>query len=83
METTTLTIKRFRDKEGNPTCARNFQTGEVCQFFTTTRFGSIEMCGYLNDAEHIDEVLERRNGSLGYLIPSRTCPLWNLNQRGL
>ena len=75
---------RFRDKEGNPTCAFNFYSANCyCEFYRTQKFGTDETClfappGYKNT--YMGESLERRkneNGDhLGTLIPGKWCPLW-------
>lgn len=43
-ETRQITVPVYRDKEGNPCCAANFNTGEVCTFYRTQRFGVNETC---------------------------------------
>ena len=35
-----LPVIRYRDKAGNPTCAVDFETGDVCQFYRTQRLGT-------------------------------------------
>ena len=64
-------IIRYRDKEDNPTCARNFNTQAVCVFYRTQRFGKEEVCCLTNDT------LKRRGkDNMGCLIPGAACPVW-------
>ena len=36
-ETKTILVKAYRDKNNDPCCAANFETGEVCLFYRTQR----------------------------------------------
>ena len=73
---------RYRDSLGTPTCACNFQTGEVCEFFRLQRFGTQETCLFAPDNDGgIAAPLFRRLGSQGVvgngtLIPGEWCPLF-------
>ena len=75
-EQVTLTFDRYRDELGNPTCACNFTTGEVCEFYMTQRFGFDETCLH----NGLTETMKRRDSpegkGLGYLIPGDWCPLF-------
>ena len=51
-------IVRYRDKEGQPTCALNFQSWDVCKFLGTRKFGQEGVCMLCPDA-----VLLRRLGT--------------------
>lgn len=64
-------IIRYRDKEDNPTCARNFYTQDVCVFYRTQRFGTEEVCCLTDNA-----LKRRRKDNMGYLIPGVACPIW-------
>ena len=76
-ETKTITVPVFRDPEGNPTCARNFKAGAVCQFYRTQRFGCHETCVFAKESHKgITTAMERR-GETGSLIPLACCPLWS------
>ena len=76
-ETKTITVQTYRDPEGNPTCARDFETGAVCQFYRTQRLGCHETCVFAAPSHKgITQAMERR-GKLGFLIPLPNCPLWN------
>lgn len=71
IETVNLPVIRYRDSKGNPTCAKNFPKGEVCQFYRTARLGTEETCVFANGFE-----MERRDEGKGYLIPLDNCPIW-------
>ena len=70
----TIEVKDYIDKEGNPSCANNFNTGEVCEFYLTSNFGTKEHCFFAKDGS----LLERRALGLGSLIPSRYCKIWDM-----
>jgi len=61
-----LRIKRYTDKDGSPTCAKDFRTGEVCQFLYTKRFGSILMCNLYEHELYEDSPIQ----------PLKQCELW-------
>jgi hypothetical protein len=69
-EVSTISITRYRDKDGLPTCAINFKAGAVCKFLTTDRFGTAEICG-MSKVEVV-----RRDEGKGYLIPTDDCIIW-------
>lgn len=76
MNTTTeelaqITIKRYRDKDGNPACAADFSTGAVCRFYSTSRLGTKEHCMAANN----EELFRRKNG-VGCLQPCESCIVW-------
>jgi hypothetical protein len=76
----TVTIKHtvYRDNDGNPTCAMNFENGEVCEFYRTYKFGFCETCVFAPDVWNgLPITLDRRDDGLGTLIPGSFCPLWN------
>ena len=77
-----IEVEAFTDRAGNPTCAANFQTGEVCKFYRTQRFGCHETCVFAEDNGKYSDGMQRRtspNGEEGFgpLIPLKTCPIWN------
>ena len=43
-----ITINRYRDRDGNPTCAKDFEAGEVCLFYGTYSSGCRETCWLLS-----------------------------------
>lgn len=71
-----LQINRFYDKEGNPTCAINFPTGDVCIFYATQSYGCHETCWFADKNGKKFEPLRRRKNSEGTLIPNKECPVW-------
>ena len=80
-----ISFVRYRDSEGRPTCATNFETGEVCQFYRTQRFGCNETCIFAEENHRgIGKNMMRRNSLRentpgdGTLIPLKECPLWAL-----
>ena len=72
----TITVKAYRDSKGNPACARNFETGEVCIFYRTQRFGCHETCVFGEMESKYMESIKRRGGGDGSLIPLSRCPIW-------
>jgi hypothetical protein len=67
MSIESVEIKRFRDAEGRPTCALDFDKGLFCPFAYSVRFGTTEAC----QGFHLD-----RRGGNGLLIPHKYCPIW-------
>ena len=79
--------EKYYDAEGNPTCACNFNTGEVCEFYTTQRFGLNETCNFAPDSYNGLTVTMKRRDSpegneLGSLIPGAWCPLFKYEEDG-
>jgi hypothetical protein len=72
-----LTIMRYRDNEGNPTCAADFQNGRVCIFYGTHTFGCAETCWFADKSGRRSAITKRRNNGVGTLIPISTCPVWH------
>jgi hypothetical protein len=77
-ETKSITVIAYRDKDGNPCCANDFNAGGVCVFYRTHRFGCSETCVF---AEVVpgkrSQTMERRGAyGLGTLIPLPQCPVW-------
>ena len=80
-EIKTIEVPAYRDSKGNPCCAQDFKTGEVCPFYYPTgAFGTHETCAFAKrDSTYVKGVvgLERRgHDGAGTLIPSDTCPIW-------
>jgi len=76
-EKITLEVVRYRDKDGKPTCARDFKAGEVCEYYRVHTWGTIETCLFSPACRGLGEALERRGDDrLGTLIPMDGCPLW-------
>ena len=76
-EPASLQIVRYRDADGNPTCAIDFQTGRVCAFYGTQQFGQRETCWFAEKSGRKWDAVQRRNGGLGTLIPIPLCPVWH------
>jgi len=77
-----LPITRYRDPEGHPTCAINFNEQKVCQFYLNKNFGTVETCFFLDFSSKHPDTLQRRMSAdgkpdVGYLIPADNCPIWN------
>ena len=77
-----LPVIRYRDKAGNPTCAADFETGDVCKFYRTQRLGTGETCVFAETGSHSKyaDNMMRRDGvqgpGMGTLIPGDWCPVW-------
>jgi len=72
METKELQVRVYRSPEGVPTCARDFEDGEVCVFLQTARMGKLEVCALQTG---VDALLRSPRGT-GWLVPHCKCPLW-------
>ena len=68
-ETRTITLPVYRTPDGEPTCARNFSIGEVCELLRVGVVEGTQMCAV---ATHVVRYLD----GFGYLIPAKDCPLW-------
>ena len=66
----TIELDGYIDDSGNPCCAKNIETGEVCLFYRTSKFGCRELCGFCSS-----EPLSRRKDGYGTLIPHKDCPI--------
>ena len=76
-EYATIKVAKYRDADGLPTCASNFDTGEVCRFYAAQKFGQHETCFVAGDkSSKFWEGLNRRGNWLGSLIPMKDCPVW-------
>lgn len=81
-ETVALSVVRYMDADGNPTCATDFSAGLVCMFYTTQRYGCHETClfaahGQDRGPRGLWPTMRRRNKGSGTLIPLAACPLWS------
>lgn len=72
----TLQVKAYVTPDGTPTCAIDFEKGDVCQFYRTTGFGCRETCVFAQSNGHCFQTLKRRNGGEGFLVPLDCCPIW-------
>lgn len=77
-----LPVIRYRDQAGNPTCAADFEIGDVCKFYRSQRFGTGETCVFAETGTSAKyaATMSRREGSagpgMGSLIPGDWCPVW-------
>ena len=71
-----LDVVVFEDSAGNPCCAKDFNTGEVCIFYMLAKLGTVETCFFAPPVGSVYTPLERRGDGLGTLIPIKICPLW-------
>lgn len=85
-ELVSLQVERYRDPDGNPTCAIDFDTDKVCRFYRTGKFGLTDTCvfakGYgvqsFTSPSDLSDVMFRRGpDGLGLLIPLYYCPVWS------
>lgn len=74
-ETTTITVARIRDGDGQPTC-RYWE--HVCPFLLTSGFGTREHCFWLEGSGKHRPQLERREFGKGTTIPHQCCPVWEV-----
>jgi len=72
----TITVDSYIDRDGNPCCAKNFETGEVCRFYQSGKFGVDETCFFAETPVGKRELLGRRKNGFGTLIPMKSCPIW-------
>jgi len=75
-DTFNLEVIRYYDAENNPTCAVDFKNNLVCKFYLTQKFGCWETCFFADQNGKYKQILNRRKGGNGTLIPLENCPLW-------
>jgi len=69
-------VEVYHDSDGNMTCAKDFSTGEVCEFYRSQRFGTEETCLFAPSSVRYSTTLKRRgDNGLGSLIPGDWCPI--------
>ncbi len=64
-----IEVKVYYTPSGAPTCATNWEKGEVCRFLVNHKMGFEHKC------QSSDLFLERGNGGNGYLEPHNNCEL--------
>jgi hypothetical protein len=79
MKTKTFEITVYEDKNGEPTCATNFDTGEVCIFYQTARCGTLETCMFMVNPRGC--MSRRGPDGDGSLIPHDGCPIWGTRNK--
>ena len=73
----TIEVAAYQNKDGLPSCADNFDTGEVCIFYRCQKFGTWETCVFAREGlKGLNEHLQRRDGGKGLLIPLKDCIIW-------
>jgi len=80
-ETRTITLPVYRSPDVEPTCARDFKTGEGCQLLRVGGiYGKYEFCALAVGSTKYSALSRRAapdgTPGTGYLIPSPDCPLW-------
>ena len=70
IESIQITLERYKNKKGNPICAYDFETGEICRFLQTIHFGIGFTCLFAPSKQR----LKRQNG---FLVPGNWCLLWD------
>jgi hypothetical protein len=65
-----IEVKVYFTPSGAPTCAKNWETGEVCRFLVNHKMGFEHKC-------QSSDLLLNRGGDdgLGYLEPHKDCEL--------
>lgn len=78
-ESTTITIERFRDTDGVPTCCRHVGD-QQCRFVGTRSMGHItlDVCGLLGAELHRFGYVPGSTewAAEGWLRPANGCPVW-------
>lgn len=74
-----IPIEAYRNIDGEPCCAKNFETGEVCVFYRTQKMGCNETCIFAQTNDKYWPTLKRRFGGTWTLIPHEKCPIWPKN----
>ena len=75
-ETRVMPVTAYRDKSGEPTCAADLDTGDVCMFYRTHSLGLEETCFFAAQTGRYSALMKRRNHGMGTLIPLENCPVW-------
>lgn len=70
MKTKMIEVQVYYTPDGAPTCAKNFETGEVCRFLVNLKMGFNHKC------QTSDLRIERGGDDvLGYLEPHKNCEI--------
>lgn len=75
-----IPAKRYRTNDGEPTCARSFQSGDACPFVATFPFVLNGICGLVTsttDKQLPGDIALVDPGESGFLVPHKDCPLWS------
>lgn len=74
-ETKMLPVTVYRTPYGVQTCASNWETGDICIFLQTYKFGCAETCFFIPDQNRKKVLRRSGKNENGYLIPFNNCPL--------
>jgi hypothetical protein len=66
-----ISLNGYLTPLNRPTCAINWEKGQICPLLRTTLFGTQEVCAIAEGK------LYRDNGGDGYLLPDPACPVWS------
>lgn len=69
-EYATISVRRFRDPAGNPTCCADHPAGKTCRFLGVTHFGTRDTC-MLGEQQNLDSID-------GYTRPDERCEVWKV-----
>ena len=69
MENKTISVQRFRDPNGAPTCCADHLAGEKCRFFGVRKFGTVDVC-------MLGEQRDLRDRESGFTRPDKVCEVW-------
>lgn len=58
------------EADGKPTCAEDFSEDKFCQFITTRKLGTVNVCAALG------KDLDYQGDPLGFSKPLAGCPIW-------
>lgn len=70
-----MKITGYFTDSGNKTCSFDVTKGEYCRFLGSSNFGTVSKCMLTNEV-----VFPDGDNQLGYLIPSKSCPVWDNKQ---
>lgn len=70
MEYKTISVRRFRSQDGEPTCCANHSAGETCPFLGVRNFGTVDVC-MLGEQR---DLAPRTNG---FQRPDARCEVWS------
>lgn len=74
-ETRFIAVPAYRDPDGNPTCAADFQAAKICPFLRTFRFGTAHACALSVDLRA--GLRTSKDHGEGFLQPDLSCcPVW-------
>lgn len=69
MKKVKIEIKAFTAPDGRPTCVLDVTKNNICQFFRTKKFGTVDVCVFSEETELL-------RGENRYISPCKSCPIW-------